>query len=126
MKKLFILIVLLISSGFIAAEENTVNIKFFFTEDCEHCGATKLYLEDLKNEYGERLNVEMVDVFTSKGYKEFKKYGFIMTPAVLFNEQVKMEGDTTKEELRTVIESFLTPKRVIVRFFYDKDKNYQK
>ncbi len=122
MKKLFILIVLLISSSFIAAEENTVNIKFFFTEDCEHCGTTKLYLEDLKNEYGERLNVEMVDVFTSNGYKEFKKYGFIMTPAVLFNEQVKMEGDTTKEELRTVIESFLTPKKVIVRFFYDKDK----
>ncbi|MCK4637204.1 MAG: thioredoxin family protein [Methanomicrobia archaeon] len=122
MKKLFIFIVLLISSGFIAAEENTVNIKFFYTEDCEHCGATKLYLEDLKNEYGEALNIEMIDVFTSNGYKEFKSYGFIMTPAVLFNEQVKMEGDTTKEELRTVIESFLSPKKVFVRFFYDKDK----
>jgi len=122
MKKLFIIVIILIIFSSVSAEENKVKVKFFFTEECEHCKIAETYFEDLKKEYGEALEIEMIDVFTTEGYKEFKNYGFIMTPGIVFNEQVQIEGDTTKEELRRVIESFLTPKKVIVRFFYDKDK----
>jgi len=122
MKKLFIIVIILIIFSSVSSGENKVKVKFFFTEGCEHCGAIETYLAELKKEYGETLEVEVIDVFTTEGYKEFKKYGFIMTPALIFNEQVKIEGDAAKEELRTAIESFLTPKKVVVRFFYDKDK----
>ena len=122
MKKLFIIVIILIIFSSVSAEENKVKVKFFFTEECEHCKIAETYFEDLKKEYGEALEIEMIDVFTTEGYKELKNYGFIMTPGIVFNEQVQIEGDTTKEELRRVIESFLTPKKVIVRFFYDKDK----
>jgi thiol-disulfide isomerase/thioredoxin len=121
MKKAVIPLVLLLAFSAVGAEENTVIIKFFFTEDCDHCAAVKVHINELKEEYGDALTVEMVDVFSSGGYKEFKGYGFIMTPGVVINEQIKMEGDTTKEELREAIESFLTPKKVIIRLFYDTD-----
>jgi len=122
MKKLIIILIVLLIFNSVAGGENKVKVKFFFGEGCEHCKIAEGYFDDLKKEYGETLDIEMIDVFTPEGYKEFKSYGFVMTPGIVFNEQVKIEGEPAEEELRNVIESFLNPKKVIVRFFYNEDK----
>ncbi len=125
MKKYVIPLVLLLILGAVIAEENNqeqhVKVTFFFTEDCSHCETVKGYFEDFKKEYGEILEIEMVDVFTEKGYREFKNNGFIRTPGLVFNDQIKMEGGITAEDLREVIEHFAHPKGVLVRFFHDAD-----
>ncbi|MEA1992906.1 MAG: thioredoxin family protein [Euryarchaeota archaeon] len=120
MEKFVILLVLLIALNIAAAEEDTVKIKFFYTDDCDHCAITKEYLNELKPEYGKKLDIQMVDVFSTGGYKEFKDNGFVMTPSLVFNEQIKIEGDTTKETLIHTIDYFLNRKKCVVRFFYDK------
>ena len=120
-----ILIIIMILAP-VHAEEKKIKIKFFFAENCDHCKKAEGYFEGLKKEYNNALDIEMIDVFTPKGYKEFKEYGFVMTPGIVFNDQIKIEGETTEEELRNIIEYFLTPKKVVIRMFYDKkNKNVE-
>jgi len=80
-----ILIIIMILAP-VHAEEKKIKVKFFFAEDCPHCKKVEGYFEGLKKEYDNALDIEMTDVFTSKGYKEFKEYGFVMTPGIVFND----------------------------------------
>ena len=129
MKKLLVPLILLLFLPFLSAEESTVTIQFFFTEECEHCAAVKVSIDTLQEAYGERVEIEMIDVFSREGYEEFNRHGFIMTPGIVFNEQIKVEGEISEEALGEILEYFLSQQDCVVRFFYDKyqkDVEYQR
>ncbi|NMC58977.1 MAG: hypothetical protein GYA51_06300 [Candidatus Methanofastidiosa archaeon] len=125
--------------------EDTINIKFFETEGCEKCAAVRVTLNKLsEGEYKGKLNITEIDTYTSSGYKAFKEYGFSITPALVINDSIKLEGisQLSEESLRVVFDSILTPTTTTeeethtetttvtssktIRFFYEEGCEYCK
>ncbi len=78
----------------------------FYTPGCEFCAQVEEWLEELKQEYGDEISVRNVDVLTREGWDEFKSYGFTVTPAVVLNENIKLQyDDITKESLKEAVDN---------------------
>jgi len=123
--------------------EDTINIKFFKTEGCEKCAAAKVTLDALAaGDYKGKLNITEIETFTSSGYKEFKDYGFSITPGLVIYGAIKLVGISLLDEqaLRVIFDSILTPTTTTpeaptvtpkqsskqIRFFYEEGCEYCK
>jgi cytochrome c biogenesis protein CcdA len=62
---------LLLPSAFVqGAEDNTINVLYFYSYDCNHCQAVKdELLTPMEQEYGARLNILYVEISTAKNYE---------------------------------------------------------
>ena len=133
---LSLLIISLFGALAVSSEEEKIDIRFFKTEGCEKCAAVKVTLDALAaGDYSGKLNITEIETFTSAGYKEFKDLGFSITPAMVVNGTIKLEGISQLDEasLRAVFDSILdptsTPEEPVVtpntsskqiRFFYEE------
>lgn len=133
---LSLLIISLFGALAVSSEEEKIDIRFFKTEGCEKCAAVKVTLDALAaGDYSGKLNITEIETFTSAGYKEFKDLGFSITPAIVVNGTIKLEGISQLDEasLRAVFDSILdptsTPEEPVVtpntsskqiRFFYEE------
>jgi len=103
--------------------ENVVSIEFFFldpySEDiCQTCpgwrdtwetfvNASNLMV-DIKNEYGDQVQIERVNMSTIDGEARFDQYSLWEEPAVVINKSIKLEGEQlTKENLKNYIDAYL-------------------
>lgn len=90
-----------------------ITIIFFYTPGCEHCAQVEEWLEELKTEYQDQIQVRSVDVLEREGWDELKSYEFSLTPAVVIfspasDEKIRLQFyDITKESLREGIEKAL-------------------
>ena len=85
-----------------------ISIIFFYTPGCDHCAQVEEWLEELKAEYGEDISIRYVDVLNKEGWDEFKSYQFSVTPAVVVNEEIRLQFmDITRESLRDAVEKSL-------------------
>lgn len=90
----------------VKAEE--ISIIFFYTPGCDHCAQVEEWLEELKAEYGEDISIRYVDVLNKEGWDEFKSYQFSVTPAVVVNEEIRLQFmDITRESLKDAVEKSL-------------------
>lgn len=88
-----------------ADQEEHVDITFFETPGCEFCAEVEEWLGELEAEYGDLISIRKVDVTYKEGWDEFKSYGFEATPAILINEEIKLEFmNITEESLKEAVE----------------------
>ena len=88
-----------------ADQEEHADIIFFETPGCDFCAEVEEWLGELQAEYGDLVSIRKVDVSYKEGWDEFKSYGFEVTPAILINEEIKLEFmNITEESLREAVE----------------------
>ncbi len=107
MKKVFI-VIMLTGLLLMPVKAEKISIIFFYTPGCDHCAQVEEWLEELKAEYGEDISIRYVDVLNKEGWDEFKSYQFSVTPAVVVNEEIRLQFmDITRESLRDAVEKSL-------------------
>jgi thioredoxin 1 len=78
-----------------------VYVEEFMSPGCVGCPAVKEMLEELSNEFGEKLIVEEVDITIDTA--RAAQYGIMSVPAVAINGILKFMGVPGKEELKKAI-----------------------
>jgi thioredoxin 1 len=76
-------------------------VEEFMSPGCVGCPAVKEMLEELSNEFGEKLIVEEVDITIDTA--RAAQYGIMSVPAVAINGILKFMGVPGKEELKKAI-----------------------
>jgi thioredoxin 1 len=78
-----------------------VYVEEFMSPGCVGCPAVKEMLEELSDEFGEKLIVEEVDITVDTA--RAAQYGIMSVPAVAVNGILKFMGVPGKEELKKAI-----------------------
>jgi thioredoxin 1 len=78
-----------------------VYVEEFMSPGCVGCPAVKEMLEELSNEFGEKLIVEEVDITVDTA--RAAQYGIMSVPAVALNGILKFMGVPGKGELKKAI-----------------------
>jgi len=78
-----------------------VYVEEFMSPGCVGCPAVKEMLEELSNEFGEKLIVEEVDITLDTA--RAAQYGIMSVPAIAINGILKFMGVPGKEELTKAI-----------------------
>jgi len=78
-----------------------VYVEEFMSPGCVGCPAVKQMLEELSQEFGDKLIVEEVDITVDTS--RVAQYGIMSVPAVAVNGILKFIGVPGKEELKNAI-----------------------
>jgi small redox-active disulfide protein 1 len=78
-----------------------VYVEEFMSPGCVGCPAVQKMLEDLKEEFGDKLTVEEVDITVDT--TRASQYGVMSVPAIAINGVLKFIDVPKKEDLRNAI-----------------------
>ena len=99
----------------ITPEENKITLYLFYGEGCPHCAHEKEWLETIKDEYGEYINIELFEVWkntTNSGYMETVKQKFNQSkngvPFTVIGEDVFVGfSNTIQEQMEKTIKKYI-------------------
>lgn len=134
------LVAISIFGGVSVSSDETIEIRLFTSPGCPYCADAKETIDRLnQSEFGGKISVTEIDVYTSSGFNEFRENGFTVVPSAVVNGTIKLEGITnfTETSLRNVFASILgtetetplePPKEIekSIRFFYEETCDYCK
>ena len=76
---------------------------------CPYCPQAKKILTEVAEEFGEKIQVEEINVLSSTGLERAEKYDVRGVPTMIINGRTKVAGVPTRERLRKIIQQELTP-----------------
>ncbi|MGD0328867.1 MAG: cytochrome c biogenesis CcdA family protein [Nitrososphaeria archaeon] len=96
-----------------ASANKVVNIEFFYSYCCpglwKPVGNVDSLLSQMKQIYGDQINITGIDVTTNSGIEQWRIYNFTYIPFIVVNhELVITQNNITAEKLKTVIDSYLS------------------
>lgn len=81
-----------------------VRIELFYSPICPHCPEAKKVLLEVAEEFGEKIQVKEINVFSPAGLERAEKHGVKRVPTMIVNSEVKVMGVPTREGLRRIIQ----------------------
>ncbi|ADP77480.1 redox-active disulfide protein 1 [Methanothermus fervidus DSM 2088] len=82
-----------------------VKIEIFTSPTCPHCPSAIALAEEIKEEYGNKVEIEEIDVMENR--EKAIEYGLLAVPTIAINGEVKFVGTPSKEEFKRAIEEEL-------------------
>jgi len=76
---------------------------------CPYCPEAKKILWEVAEEFGEKIQVEEINVLSSIGLEKAEEYDVSGVPTIVINGRTKVAGVPTRERLRKIIQQELTP-----------------
>jgi len=112
--KLIFGLFLLILLATLSVNAQSVNVKYFYMPGCSDCAKTEPIMLDAEQNYytkNEGVSFYWIDVSNPAGLDEWGNYGFTEVPAVVINNETKLQkDDITEENLNYTIDVYLNNK----------------
>lgn len=83
----------------------TVKLEVFTSQGCPHCPVAVAAAEKVKEEIGDELDYEHLDV--NENIDKVREYGLMSVPTVVVDGNIEFIGAPTPDELLQVIKSKL-------------------
>lgn len=78
------------------SDSNNITIQFVTSPGCVHCSAARKIFEELKPKYPQ-MQIEEIDVTTSKGMELITKYSIFASPGIIVNNELFATGGLNKD-----------------------------
>lgn len=82
--------------------------ELFYSPVCPYCPQTRKVLWEIVEEFGEKTQVEEINVLSSTGLERAEKYDVSGVPTMIINGRTKVAGIPTRERLLKIIQQELT------------------
>jgi len=76
-----------------------LKVEVFTSPNCPYCPMAEQVVEEAKNEIGDGMDVEVVNIMTDR--QRAIDYGIMAVPAIAINGVIEFVGAPSKEELMT-------------------------
>ena len=76
-----------------------VSIQFLTMVGCHNCAEAKKIFEDILPTFGNKVEVEEIDIASDRGQELVQKYGVMASPGIVINGELFSTGGVTRDTL---------------------------